>query len=424
MRLITKTILLYLVISVPLLILATLYTYEVINEEVKDGTDEALYREKLNMQNLVKALDVPRDLYLRNDSLAGITLLKEKSAIDRYSDTLIYDKLEEEKIRYRLYRSYFFYNGTHYLISCTKPTLEEDELKEGLRGSFFLVLGLLVFSFLLVSLVLSKTLWKPFYKTIGLLNKYDLNSESPITFDSSSIKEFKNLNEALNKMTDKIQLDYRQQKEFTENASHELQTPLAVIKTKLDLLIQSKKLGREELDLLQGIENSVQKISSLNKALLLLTKIENKQFKEHKITNLEGTVERSIQTFSELFATRHITVKSNLQPCEVDINPSLAELLVNNLLQNAFRHNRDKGEIEVVLEMGKLTISNTGEPLQVKSEELFTRFKKNDASRESLGLGLAIVKSICAVYQYAIKYEYLEGRHVFSVHFIPFLNIK
>jgi len=417
MRLITKTILFYLLISLPLLILASVYTYQVINEEVKDGTDEALYREKLNMQSLVKALDVPRSIYLRYDSLAGITVLKEKKEIDIFSDTVIYDKLEGGELRYRLYRSYFFYKGTHYLVSCTKPTLEEDELKEGLQGSFLLILGLLVFSFLVVSFVLSRTLWNPFYKTIALLNKYDLSSDAAVTFEVSSVKEFRKLNEALNKMTQKAFSDYRKQKEFTENASHEIQTPLAVIKSKLDLLIQSKKLGAEELELLQGVEQAVNKISSLNKALLLLTRIENKQFKEQKTINLKEIIERTVANYSELWADKNISLKTKLEDRFVDMSPSLADLLVSNLIQNAYRHNRSHGAIEIILNQEELSISNTGEPLKMLPEELFARFKKDDASRESLGLGLSIVKSILLLYNYRIVYDYKQNSHYFTVVF-------
>jgi signal transduction histidine kinase len=418
MKLITKTILFFLLISLPLLVIACVYSYKMINAEVKDGTDEALYREKLNLQNLIKELDKPRNLYLRSDSLTSIVILPEKNAVNAFSDTVIYDKLEEENLRYRLYRAYFFYNGTHYLISCTKPTLEEDELKEGLIDSFILVFGFLLLSFFVVTILLSKTLWKPFYKTIEQLNKYDINNEAPVVFDKASTKEFKRLNEALSRMTEKIFSDYRRQKEFTENASHELQTPLAVIKTKLDLLIQSKKLGEEELEFLQGMENSVQKISSLNKALLLLTKIENKQFKEHKAVNLKAVIEKVTENYSDLFQEKKVTLTSVLnENVVVDMNPALADLLISNLMQNAYRHNKENGSIEIELNNHKLIVSNTGEPLQIKPEELFVRFKKNDASKESLGLGLSIVKSIAIVSGYKIEYTYSGGKHNFIVIF-------
>lgn len=418
MKLITKTTLLYLLISIPLLVIASIYSYQLINEEVKSGTDEALFRENVNLRNLVIAAKEPRNIYLSQDKLTAITIIPEKRTIGTFSDTLIYDKLEEENLRFRVFRSYFFYNGTHYMISCAKPTLEEDELKEGLTNTFILIFGLLLASFFIVSILLSKALWKPFYKTIEQLNKYDINQHADVKFDDSAVKEFSRLNTALNKMTEKISADYRQQKELTENASHELQTPLAVIKSKLELLIQSKKLGAEELELLQGLENSVQKISSLNKALLLLTKIENKQFKEQKENDLRKLIEHAVETYSDIYQSKKVHLESKYTGNTlVNMNPALADLLVSNLVQNAFRHNKEGGNICIELGNGVLTVSNSGEPLNISPDDLFVRFKKNDASRESLGLGLSIVKSITAVYGYRIAYTYVNGMHTFTVNF-------
>lgn len=418
MRLTTKTILIYLLISLPLLVVAALYSYSLINEEVKDGTDEVLYREKLSMQSLIRSLNQARSLYLRPDSLTGITLLKQKQNTYRFSDTVIFDKLEEENLTYRVYRSYFFYNGNHYLISVCKPALEEEELKESLLNSFLLIFVLLIIAFLAVNLALSRTLWKTFYKTIEQLNKYDVTSHEEIRFDRSSVKEFRQLNETLNRMTAKIHDDYQQQKEFTENASHELQTPLAVIKSKLDLLIQSKQLGSEEHELLQGLEQAVQKITSLNKALLLLTKIENNQFKEQKEVDLLQTTQAALETYSEIYHNKNIKTEAKFSgECLVQMNPLLAELLVNNLVKNAFRHNYEGGQITIELDKTHLQVSNTGKALQIGHAELYDRFKKDDASKESLGLGLSIVKSIVNVCGFTIQYEYINELHVFTVHF-------
>lgn len=419
MKLISKTILLYLLISLPLLILAGFYAYNLINTEVKDGTDDALYRETLNMQNLVKTLTQPRSLYLDADSLTGVTLLKEKSFDYKTSDTVIYDRLEEEDLRYRLHRSGFSYNGNHYLISVAKPTLEEEELKEGLLTAFLLIFGFLVISFFVVNIVLSRTLWKPFYKTLQRLETYNINQQEEICFDKTTIREFNKLNDTLGRMTQKIRADYRQQKEFTENASHELQTPLAVIKTKLDLLIQSKKLGQEELELLQAMENAVHKMASLNKALLLLTRIENKQFAENKTVNMPGVVERALENYSALYESKGMTIKKQLATLQVEMNPILADLLVNNLVQNAFRHGVKNGTVVVEIAGEKLIVMNTGEPLQVKPEELYLRFKKNESSAESLGLGLSIVKSIATLYGFKLGYAYTNGTHAFSVWLKP-----
>ena len=195
-------------------------------------------------------------------------------------------------------------------------------------------------------------------------------------------------------MTDKIHIDYLQQKEFTENASHEMQTPLAVIKANLTQLMQSTTLSESDMNNLQTIENTTKKMASLNKALILLSKIENNQFKENELIPINKIINKVVNNFADLIEVKNIKLKLNLKDeLQITINPTLAEILLSNLVQNAIRHNVNGGIINIDLMQNKLIISNSGEALTINSNELFTRFKKNDASKDSLGLGLAIVKS-------------------------------
>ena len=277
MKLISKTILYYLLISLPLLLISGYISYYLINGEVREGTDMSLWKEKRNVENLIKTFDVPQSKILSTDGLSKITVVNIGGPKYVFTDTLLYDKEEEENVNHRILNAYVKVNGTNYLITLAKPTLEEDALVEGLLSSLLTVIGFLILSFFVVNWLLSKWLWKPFYKTINDLNHYDLKNNTGTDFSTSKIKEFDQLNEALNKMTNKIYTDFIHQKEFTENAAHEMQTPLAVMKAKLDLLIQSPNLKEEEMNQLQAIDTSVSKLASLNKALLLLAKIENNQ---------------------------------------------------------------------------------------------------------------------------------------------------
>lgn len=418
MRLITKTILYYLLIALPLLAIAGYFSYRFINREVKGATDESLYREKMNLQNLITSLKLKESVYLREDSLSSIIPIAENKKGYRFYDTLVYDKLEEEMLEYRVFTSYFYFNNTGYRITCARPALEEDELKEGLITASLLLLGLLLATFFLLNIWLSRTLWQPFYKTISLLDKFDPASNEVLRFDAVSIKEFRQLNSALAKLTEKISNDFKLQKEFSENASHELQTPLAVIRTKLELLVQSNKIGEEESEILAAMEHAVQKISSLNKALLLLTKIDNQQFREQKEIDLEPLVINALETYSDLYPSKKIEIEiKKEEKTIIQMNPLLAELLVNNLVKNAFRHNLDNGSIEVLLRKDSFCIRNSGEAMQIDPTELFERFKKNKSSSESLGLGLSIVKSILNTYGFHIQYDHNNGHHTFTVSF-------
>ena len=421
MKLISKSILYYLIISLPLLIIACMLSYYLIKSELHDGTDEILERERINAEHLLNSSKNLNTTLLFPDSFLTIKPISFHPNSNTYSDTSMYDKLGAEFISYRISKSYYNCNKTTYLITILKPTLEENELMEGLISSLFLVIFFLLLSFLIVNWILSRWLWKPFYNTILLLNKYELKESSQLYFTPSNIKEFNELNDALIKMTTKIYNDFIHQKEFAENASHEIQTPLAVIKSKLELLIQSENMKEDEMLQIQAIENAVNKLSSLNKALLLLVKIENNQFKESVELSLKNSIETVLSNYQNLISNKNIAVFTNFSnDVLVKINFELLEILLANLLQNAIRHNLKNGSITIEIKENTLTISNTGNPLQLKPEELFERFKKDINVQESLGIGLAIVKSITYLYKINIEYSY-SNIHVFKVTF-PFFK--
>jgi len=417
MKLISKSILYYLVISFPLLLIASLLSYYLILGELRDGTDEILKREKTSAERLINSNINLNTTILFPDSFFTIKAVPFHTNSSLFTDTILFDKVENESINYRISKSYYNFNKETYLITILKPTLEENELMEGLLSSLCLVIGFLILSFLIVNLILSKWLWKPFYSTISLLNEYELKNKE-LNFSPSNIKEFKELNETLIKMTNKIHVDFARQKEFTENASHELQTPLAVIKSKIELLIQSENLKEDEMQQIQTIESAVNKLSLLNKALLLLVKIENHQFNEIDELSLQNTIEKILSHFENLITDKNILLsKEYADDFSVKMNPQLLDILLTNLVQNAIRHNFKGGSIKIGISKNILTIANTGENLQINPVELFERFKKGANSKESLGIGLAIVKSIKDIYKIDIKYSYEESNHQFKIIF-------
>lgn len=418
MKLISKTLIYYLLISLPLLIVAGLLSYFLIKSELRDGTDETLLNEKVNAEKLIHSLKATNIIYLSSDSLSNIKLVNSQRLTTGFSDTLIFNKQESENVSARLLRSYYTVDGSNYQITVLKTTMEEEELLEGILTTFALIVGFLIVAFVIVNWLISKTLWKPFYRTLSRLNMYDIKNHDHQHFNSEKTIEFNQLNDALNKMMDKIYTDYIQQKEFTENASHEMQTPLAVVKANLSLLMQSPNLKEDEMNRLQTIENTIKKLSSLNKALILLSKIENNQFNESETISVKAIVTRLTDNFAEVLESKGLKIDINLaDDVFIKMNPTLAEILVSNLLQNAIRHNVENGKIAIELKGKQLAITNTGEQLSIAKEELFTRFKKNDASKESLGLGLAIVKSICKSNNLEISYAFQNNTHSFVINF-------
>lgn len=423
MKLVTKTILYYLLISLPLLLLAGVFGYYLIKADLNNSMEESLWKEKLNAEKVIQTLKNPQVVYLTTDSLSKIITVQNNKTGYSYKDSIIYDTFEDENLNYRILNHYYSYNGQNYLIIAAKSTLEDDDLMESLLKAFALVIGFLILAFFIVNLLLSKIIWKPFYKTLQLLNAYEIKHHKHVNFESSSTQEFNQLNTTLNKMTDKIYEDYIQQKEFTENASHEMQTPLAVVKANLSLLMQSPNLKEEEMNQLQSIENTVKKLSALNKALILLSKIENNQFNENTSVNFKDKIINLINNYQDLLQAKNIKIKTQLDDNLIlQINPTLADILITNLLQNAIRHNEDGGIITIYLNKNILAFSNSGEPLSISENDLFVRFKKNDASKDSLGLGLSIIKSITSLYNIDVKYTYVSKMHTFTLMFNEMLK--
>jgi signal transduction histidine kinase len=276
----------------------------------------------------------------------------------------------------------------------------------------------LLIGLFLVNFFVARRLWKPFYRTLEILEEYALDKGNTIAFSATRVKEFSALNKALEKMTGQAYRDFMNQKQFAENASHEMQTPLAVIKTKIELLIQSKTLSDSDMEIIQGIYNSAGKLSQLNRALLLLSRIESNQFVEVKDINIGNLLNRGLDNFSDMLSMKNISVEKRIEPeFFVSMNPVLADVLINNLLQNCIRHNVSGGKINLALREKELVLSNTGHALEGDPDQMFSRFRKSDQSADSIGLGMAIIKQVCDHYGFWIRYTVEGNMHTVSIHF-------
>lgn len=279
--------------------------------------------------------------------------------------------------------------------------------------TFVFLLALVV----ILSEFISWRILRPFNATLRGIQQFQLSQKEAIAVQPSHTAEFNVLNEFLVRMTARAQSDYQGLKEFSENASHELQTPIASIKAKIELLMDSE-LAEKQFILLTGMHDELERLAKINQALTLLAKLEHYELRPDAFTDLSQLVPATEAAFADLAEMKGLRTTQHVAPgVRVPLDASLAQLLLNNLFSNAIRHNRAGGEIRVHLSAEALLLENTGHAPSVPVAELFGRFKKGNSALDSIGIGLAIVKRISELYGHQISYEYADGWHRIRVEF-------
>jgi len=420
MKLLTKTSIYYITFSVIAFLIGGFIFNQVIQKIFYHQIDENLKTEKLLIVEQINYSDSLPDFRTVFGHLIEVTVFNEpKQKFDFIKTTDLFDKESGGLVPHR----HLIAEGTSirnrgYIISIYQPL----DTTQNLITAILLAMGLL-FLFLMASLILvnylgSRKVWAPFYQTLNSLNKYDISKDHPLELSSTSTHEFVLLNTALEKMSGKIRRDYFSLKEFNENASHELQTPLAIINSKLELLIQNEKLSEDQMQLIQTVYEATKRISKLNQGLLLISKIENNQFVLTENIDLSKIIDNNLEYFEDLLQMKNIEVSKTLAKNVIlQMNKTLAEVLISNLLTNSIRHNVENGRIDIVLDSHHLLISNTGQPFAKRPMELFERFRKSERSADSVGLGLAIVKEIVTLYNMKIDYHVAEAVHSLNITF-------
>lgn len=388
-------------------------------DEIRDSIDDGL--ENTKMLVIKKVLEDSSLLYKDNflESNYRIRELRPEEnrlAPDMYSDTTLYTQNEKDFEPFRMLTSVFKPgNGKYYKLRVISSTVEEDDLIEDLFYALFWLYVILIGSVLLINHVLLRRIWKPFYQSLKIVNGYKLSTEQIPNLPESKVEEFSLLKHTITSLLTDNRERFVQQKQFIENVAHELQTPLAITRAKLEAFLEDETLDENQIVKLSSVVDSLNRQAKLNTDLLLLSKIENKQFIDSEEVCFNKLVRLVLADFEEWIAFKEIEVrieeKARFLVC---MNRSLAQIILNNLLKNAITHSEHNSEIQIQIGANSISISNRGIE-ELPKETIFNRFNKVGNVSNSTGLGLAITKSITHLYGLTVRYSFSEGYHHFLI---------
>jgi len=339
----------------------------------------------------------------------------ENKQLYSFSDTVL---IANEK--YMLYRKLDFsyaQNEQDYKVSILLSQSESDKLimKIVIMNVGFAMLFFMIMFF--VNRHSIKSALGVFYSTIRKLEDFEVNQTTTLSLDTAEIEEVKKLNQVFEKMSAQIRQDFISQKEYTENVSHELQTPLAIISSKADELMQADNLSKEQMEQLALLMETTNRLSKINQALIFLTKIDNRFYTEVSTSAINDLIKEKLSLFDDAIKEKNLRLELDLlEITHVYMNPYLAETLIINLIKNGIVHNENGGLLRISLNNKTLSVANSGSVLSFDEKDIFKRFTRSNENKKSLGIGLSIVQRICDLYAFNIAYSYAD-EHQFKINF-------
>jgi signal transduction histidine kinase len=417
MKLLNITNRYYIILALVLLLVSSAFLAYRVVYVIDNEISEHMLFEKLEIE---KQLALQKDLqdihFIIGDRLEIKPIEKFTTFRVTIKDTTMYDLYEKTKVPFRVLSYQQLVKGKSYHIKIARRLTENKQMVSGIFMTLLLVSVDIIICFYFLNRWFSSRVWNPFYRALNVLKNFDIQKGGVVQFQKSKVDEFNTLNSELARLTDKVSRDYKNLREFTENMSHETQTPLAIIRSKLELLLQHAN-DEETVQQILSTLDSVNRLSKMNKGLILLTRIDNDQYAGQQQLHLGEILRKHLEDLELFISSREIKVHTNIDDnVTVRMNPHLAGILFTNLLSNSIKYNVNNGDLYVTLNKKGVIIANSGEPLTLPGKEVFDRFKKGN-SPDSIGLGLAIVKKIIDQCGFTIQYDYVDNHHTFTINF-------
>jgi signal transduction histidine kinase len=406
----------YLFPALFILFLASAFSsYFLIKKVLQNELDEILLRSKVRIENYVadnNALPIVNSFDDEQITFEKINTALTDSGLS--SATQYIPEQQKNHISRKLIFTVSVNNQKYKtVISC--PLEGTKHLTKLLVKIALVTIVVLFLLLMLINRQVLSKIWEPFYQSLQVIKKFKVSHAKLPVFPITVVDEFKLMNNQFSLAAENANKDFKSLKEFSENASHEIQTPLAIIHSKIDLLAQQENLTEKQSELLQSLYASVNKLSKIQQSLSLLTKIDNSQFSQKSKIALNGEVITKVEQFLDIWQNKGIELTTQIGKTTIFCNKELLEILLNNLLGNATRHNISSGSIHIKLEDEIFEISNTGIDESLDPNRIFKRFYKVLPNSESNGLGLSIIKEICDTSGFNITYSFKENNHIFTL---------
>jgi signal transduction histidine kinase len=384
-----------------LFVTTSIVTFFILKKELTENTKEDLLERAKAVSNEIESRNNLPNYY---PSVETEIISKVQDVEKSFKEVLVKDMFDDgEEEPFLEYKSIVSINGNHYAITVRKSLIEYEELLLAISIPLLLLLVLTFILSFVITRKLNKKVWKDFELNLSELRQFSFRNSEEIKLKKTNIQEFDILNNSIIELTNKLLTDYRILKEFSENASHEIQTPIAIISVNLEEMLQHN-IPEQTFQMIVNTQQTLKRLSDLNKNLLLLAKIENREFSSDQEIDLNKYIKSKIDELSPLIKSKGLKVEIITHGAfKVRMSPELVDILLNNLLMNAVKHNSINGKIYIEIKESELKIYNTGASNKLTNQTIFNRFTKENS--QSFGLGLSIVKQICSTHNITIHYQ-------------------
>ena len=400
---------------------ATMFYFAMV-DEIRDETDDSLEDySALIITRVLAGRELPQVGDGSNNSFTLTPIDAAYAAVRphlKYEDHNFYIAEKQETEPARVLTTIFHdEQGKYYELQVATPTFEKNDLFQSILWWVVALYVVLLLITLGVTMLIFYGSMRPMYAMLQWLDDYKPGVKPSLVPVSADVKEFARLGRALQGAVDRSEELVERQSQFIGNASHELQTPLAIIGNRVEWLLDGGNLTEEQAAELFKIQSTLGRAVRLNKTLLLLTKIENGKFPDSVEVDVARLVQDSVEMYSEIYESRQMTVRVDIEDdVKVEMNESLAATLVSNLIKNMYVHSAEGSSGCITISSGRLIIENDGEQA-LDGERIFDRFYQGPKSKGSMGLGLPLVAAVCRTYSLGISYQFKQGRHCFTVDF-------